>query len=77
MTATLDRREYQRQYAAEHTAEAAERKQEERDRKERLRSYWYGKLILGRELTGFIRGCTAEQIEQARIDYLRVLDETE
>jgi hypothetical protein len=77
VTSTLDRREYQKQYSAEHSAEAAERKQEERYRKDRLRSYWYGKIVLGREIMAFKAGCTEQQIEQARIDYLKVLDETE
>ena len=73
----MDRTEYMKQYASEHTAEAAQRKQDERDRKDRLRSYWYARLVLKREFIGLKSGCTDDQIETARLDYLRVLDETE
>ena len=68
---------YMKEYAANHSEEAAERKQFERGRKDRLRSYWYGKLILNREMPALKSGCTEEQIEQARIEYMRVLEETE
>jgi len=70
-----DRKEYQRQYHSKNSAAAAERKEAERERKERIRSYWYGKLVLNRDMKVLIRDCTPEQVEEGRIRYLKVLDE--
>ena len=71
-----DRKQYQREYHASNTDKAANRKQDERDRKERLRSYWYARLVLKREMPALLAGCTPEQIEAARVEYIGVLAET-
>lgn len=55
---------------------AAERKYEERDRRERCRSYWYARLILKREMPNLIRDCSPKMVEQEREKYEKLLKET-
>jgi hypothetical protein len=73
----MKRTEYQANYHALNSDRAKERKQNERDRRERCRSYWYAKLILNREMPALIADCSPEMIEQERKKYLTVLEETE
>jgi len=70
-----NRKEYQRKYFDRNREASRERKEAERNRNERLRSYFYARLVLGREMPSCIVGCTAEQIEAARIAYVKVLDD--
>ena len=72
----MTRTAYMQKYAATHQEQARERKQDERDRRERLRSYWYAKLVHGREIPALKHGCSELLIEQERVRYEKTLDET-
>lgn len=69
------RRAYQRDYHATHCEEAAERKELERYRREKARTYWRTKILLKREMPLLLKGVSAEIIEQERLAYLALLDE--
>lgn len=71
----VSRQAYHRQYHAEHREEAALRKGDERDRRDRCRSYWYARLVLGREMPALIRDVSEELLESERLAYLALLDE--
>ena len=71
-----DRRKYQRDYAETHREEARERKELERYRKSRCRSYWYAKLVLKREMPCLISDCSPEMVERERKRYEQTLAET-
>ena len=67
---------YQKEYAETHSDSARERKELERDRRDRCRSYFYKLMVWKVEWPFLIADCSEGMVEQERKKYEKTLAQT-
>ena len=71
-----NRQAYQKEYASTHSDTVRERKELERDRRDRCRSYWYKRIVWQVEWPFLIADCTPGMVEATRKRYEKTLAQT-